>query len=110
LAAQAIQEVSRDLKNVDAAIDCSNEATVGRHFLAPPDDVRGNHASASPDRTPVDLQSVTDLCEMSVNWLNDVIPSKSVAIWFSCLIICKASTPRATKPVLISHGSCPLEK
>ena len=42
-------------KNVDAAIDRPNEAAVGRHFLAPPDDVRGNHATASAHRTPVDL-------------------------------------------------------
>ncbi len=28
-------------------------------------------------------KSVTDICEMSVNWLGDVIPAKSVAIWFS---------------------------
>ena len=27
-------------------------------------------------------KSVTDICELSVNWLGDVIPAKSVAIWF----------------------------
>ena len=27
-------------------------------------------------------KSVTDICELSVNWLGDVIPAKCVAIWF----------------------------
>ena len=38
-------------------------------------------------------QSVTDICELSVNWLGDVIPAKAVAIWFESFeYICKAST------------------
>jgi HD-GYP domain-containing protein (c-di-GMP phosphodiesterase class II) len=57
-------------------------------------------------------QSVTDICEMSVNWLNDVIPSKSVAIWFSSFEHLQSQHAQGgdSKPVLISHGNCPLEQ
>jgi len=54
-------------------------------------------------------ESVTDICEMSVNWLNDVIPSKSVAIWFSSFEHLQSQHAQGgdSKPVLISHGECP---
>lgn len=57
-------------------------------------------------------QNVTDICELSVNWLSDVIPAKSVAIWFCSfehLQSQHAQSPSANT-VLISHGGCPLEE
>jgi HD-GYP domain-containing protein (c-di-GMP phosphodiesterase class II) len=54
-------------------------------------------------------QSVTDICEMSVNWLNDVIPAKSVAIWFNSFEHLQSQHAQGDNmPVLISHGNCPL--
>jgi putative nucleotidyltransferase with HDIG domain len=59
-------------------------------------------------------ESVTDICELSVNWLGDVIPAKSVAIWFESFdYIDEARTPGQTgdgKATLIAHGDCPLAK
>jgi putative nucleotidyltransferase with HDIG domain len=55
-------------------------------------------------------QSVTDICELSVNWLGDVIPAKSVAIWFSSFehLQSKHVQGKESDPVLITHGACPL--
>src|SRR3954467_11999131 len=57
-------------------------------------------------------ESVTDICELSVNWLGDVIPAKSVAIWFESFghadgqrTLGQTTDGRAT---LVAHGSCPL--
>jgi HD-GYP domain-containing protein (c-di-GMP phosphodiesterase class II) len=48
---------------------------------------------------------------MSVNLLNDVIPAKSVAIWFSSFEHLQSQHAQGDKkPVLISHGNCPLEQ
>jgi putative nucleotidyltransferase with HDIG domain len=59
-------------------------------------------------------ESVTDICELSVNWLGDVIPAKSVAIWFESFdYLDESRTPGQTngsKATLISHGDCPLKK
>jgi HD-GYP domain-containing protein (c-di-GMP phosphodiesterase class II) len=56
-------------------------------------------------------QSVTDICEMSVNWLNDVIPARSVAIWFSSFEHLQSQHAQGdNKPVLIANGNCPLEE
>ena len=59
-------------------------------------------------------QSVTDICELSVNWLGDVIPAKTVAIWFESFghmdgqrTLGQGNDGRAT---LVTHGSCPLAK
>jgi putative nucleotidyltransferase with HDIG domain len=55
-------------------------------------------------------QSVTDICELSVNWLNDVIPAKAVTIWFSSFehLQSQHAQDAAGEPVLIAHGNCPL--
>jgi putative nucleotidyltransferase with HDIG domain len=56
-------------------------------------------------------KSVTELCGHSVGWLADVVPAKSVAIWFeasSHLHEQHASESAGRKPVLIAHGKCPL--
>jgi putative nucleotidyltransferase with HDIG domain len=58
-------------------------------------------------------KSVTDLCSLSVNWLADVIPAKSVAIWFES--VADLHDPHtlahgADQAMLISHGNCPLEQ
>jgi putative nucleotidyltransferase with HDIG domain len=57
-------------------------------------------------------KSVTDICDLSVNWLSDVIPAKSVAIWFESFeymdnerMLGGGTKGRDT---LISQGDCPL--
>jgi len=58
--------------------------------------------------------SVTDLCGLSVNWLADVIPAKSVAIWFESMN--DLHEPHtvdhsvAGQAMLIAQGSCPLQQ
>ncbi len=59
-------------------------------------------------------KSVTDICELSVNWLGDVIPAKAVAIWFESFdyvdgqgTLGQAASGDAT---LVVHGDCPLAK
>jgi HD-GYP domain-containing protein (c-di-GMP phosphodiesterase class II) len=55
-------------------------------------------------------QSVRDICELSVNWLGDVIPAKSVAIWFSSFhnLQSQHAAGDEHQPVLIANGDCPL--
>ena len=58
-------------------------------------------------------KSVTDLCGLSVAWLADVVPARSVAIYFdssSHLHERHVVEGSGRKPVLISHGKCPLEE
>jgi HD-GYP domain-containing protein (c-di-GMP phosphodiesterase class II) len=58
-------------------------------------------------------QTVTELCRLSVAWLADVIPSKTVAIWFeSNAHLQEQHVTEATgrKPVLIAHGESPLSE
>jgi putative nucleotidyltransferase with HDIG domain len=57
-------------------------------------------------------KSVTDICEMSVNWLGDVIPAKSVVIWFETLGYMDSQSTLGHdadgSAMLIVHGNCPL--
>jgi putative nucleotidyltransferase with HDIG domain len=57
-------------------------------------------------------KSVTDICELSVNWLGDVIPAHAVAIWFESFdYIDDQRTLGQTdngEATLITHGECPL--
>jgi HD-GYP domain-containing protein (c-di-GMP phosphodiesterase class II) len=59
-------------------------------------------------------KSVTDLCELSVNWLADVIPARSVAIWFESMGELHEGHGlghgSADEAVLIVHGNSPLEQ
>ncbi len=59
-------------------------------------------------------KSATDLCDLSVNWLADVIPAKSVAIWFESMGNLHEGHAigqgQGSGPVLIAHGHCPLEQ
>jgi putative nucleotidyltransferase with HDIG domain len=58
-------------------------------------------------------KSVTDLCSLSVNWLADVIPAKSVAIWFESVTDLHDPHTFAhgtDQAMLISHGDCPLNQ
>jgi len=59
-------------------------------------------------------KSVADICELSVNWLGDVIPAKSVAIWFESFGYIDGQHTLGQgedgHAVLISHGACPLPK
>jgi hypothetical protein len=56
-------------------------------------------------------QTVTELCQLSVAWLADVIPARTVAIWFESnthlhdQLVVDAT---GDKSILISHGDCPL--
>jgi len=59
-------------------------------------------------------KSVTSLCELSVNWLADVVPAKCVAIWFES--ISELDENRSLdqgaerQPVLIFCGECPIKQ
>jgi putative nucleotidyltransferase with HDIG domain len=57
-------------------------------------------------------KSVTDICELSVNWLGDVIPAKSVAIWFESFGYMDSQRTLGHdadgSAMLIVHGNCPL--
>jgi putative nucleotidyltransferase with HDIG domain len=58
-------------------------------------------------------KSVTELCGLSVGWLADVVPAKSVAIWFESNVHLHeqhATEANGRKPVLIAHGKSPLEE
>jgi putative nucleotidyltransferase with HDIG domain len=59
-------------------------------------------------------KSVADICELSVNWLGDVIPAQAVAIWFESFdYIDDQRTLGQTEDgeaALIAHGECPLSK
>jgi HD-GYP domain-containing protein (c-di-GMP phosphodiesterase class II) len=59
-------------------------------------------------------KSVTDLCGLSVQWLAEVVPAKSVAIWFdgNSELNEQEAMDRGmeVQPVLISHGDCPLDE
>jgi HD-GYP domain-containing protein (c-di-GMP phosphodiesterase class II) len=59
-------------------------------------------------------KSVADICELSVNWLGDVIPAQAVAIWFESFdYIDDQRTLGQTEDgeaTLITHGECPLTK
>jgi putative nucleotidyltransferase with HDIG domain len=58
-------------------------------------------------------KSVTDLCSLSVNWLSDVIPAKSVAIWFESMGDLQdphTAENLAEQAMLILQGNCPLEQ
>ena len=56
-------------------------------------------------------KSVNDLCGLSVGWLADVIPARTVAIWFDSgahLYDQHVAEGAKRKPVLIAHGTPPL--
>jgi putative nucleotidyltransferase with HDIG domain len=59
-------------------------------------------------------KSVPDLCSLSVNWLADVIPAKSVAIWFESMgDLHEPHTleqSAAGQALLIAQGACPLRQ
>jgi putative nucleotidyltransferase with HDIG domain len=59
-------------------------------------------------------KSVTDLCSLSVNWLADVIPAKSVAIWFESMNdLHEPHTLEqsvAGQALMIAQGTCPLQQ
>jgi putative nucleotidyltransferase with HDIG domain len=59
-------------------------------------------------------KSVTDLCGLSVNWLADVIPAKSVAIWFESMgDLHEPHTleqSAAGQALLMAQGACPLQQ
>jgi putative nucleotidyltransferase with HDIG domain len=59
-------------------------------------------------------KSVTDICELSVNWLGDVIPAKSTAIWLDSAGHLGGQHALASdadgNTMLILHGNCPLAK
>ena len=111
--AQAIQEVSAAICEKTAMQQSTAQmkrqlADISSHLLMTFEEITllhrlTEHLSIS--------QSVTDICAMSVNWLNDVIPAKSVAIWFSSFEHLQSQHAQGdNQPVLIAHGDCPLEQ
>jgi putative nucleotidyltransferase with HDIG domain len=109
---QAIQEVSAAIAEKTALQQASAQmkrqlADISSHLLMTFEEITllhrlTEHLSIS--------QSVTDICELSVNWLNDVIPAKAVAIWFSSFehLQSQHAQGAVSGPVLIAHGNCPL--
>jgi len=57
-------------------------------------------------------KSVTDICELSVNWLGEVIPAKCTAIWLDSVesLGDQYAQQDADQAMLISHGACPVAK
>ena len=59
-------------------------------------------------------KSATDICELSVNWLGDVIPAKSVCIWLENFGHIDnqhgVGADGDGREMLIAHGDCSLEK
>ncbi len=57
-------------------------------------------------------KSIAELCELSVNWLSDVIPAECIAIWLNSVEELDDQQPledeAIVQPVLITHGACPL--
>jgi HD-GYP domain-containing protein (c-di-GMP phosphodiesterase class II) len=56
-------------------------------------------------------KSVTDICELSVNWLGDVIPAKAVAIWFESFDDVDGRSLGQIadgRGKLVTHGNCPI--
>jgi putative nucleotidyltransferase with HDIG domain len=56
-------------------------------------------------------KSVTELCRLSVAWLADVVPARTVAIWFDAsthLHDPHTAEDAEHKPILIAHGDSPL--
>jgi putative nucleotidyltransferase with HDIG domain len=93
---QTTAQLKRQLADISAHLLATFEEITLLHRLT-------EHLSIS--------KSVTELCRLSVSWLADVVPAKSVAIWFessSHLHEQHASESAGGKPVLIAHGKCPL--
>ncbi len=109
---KAIQEVSSAIAEKSALQQANSQikrqlADISSHLLMTFEEITllhrlTEHLSIS--------QSVTDICEMSVNWLGEVIPAKAVAIWFSSFEHLQSQHVQGAdgRPVLISHGNCPL--
>jgi putative nucleotidyltransferase with HDIG domain len=113
---QAIQEVTNSVVERTALQSSSAQlkrqlADISSHLLMTFEEITllhrlTEHLSIS--------KSVTDICALSVNWLGDVIPAKSVAIWFES--ISDAHSQHAVgqgvagEPLLIAHGDCPLNQ
>jgi putative nucleotidyltransferase with HDIG domain len=109
---KAIQEVSAAVAEKSALLQSNAQikrqlADISSHLLMTFEEITllhrlTEHLSIS--------QSVTDICELSVNWLGDVIPAKAVAICFSSFENLQSQHAQGSTsgPVLIKHGDCPL--
>jgi putative nucleotidyltransferase with HDIG domain len=92
---QSTAQMKRQLADISAHLLMTFEEITLLHRLT-------EHLSIS--------ESVKDICELSVNWLGDVIPAKSVAIWFRSFENLQSKHLQNTDggPVLIAHGNCAL--
>ncbi len=110
---QAIQEVSAAICEKNAMQQSTTQmkrqlSDISSHLLMTFEEITllhrlTEHLSIS--------KSVTEICAMSVNWMNDVIPARSVAIWFSSFEHLQSQHAQGeNQPVLIAHGDCPLEQ
>jgi putative nucleotidyltransferase with HDIG domain len=110
----AIQEVSSAVTEKLALVQTTAQlkrqlADLSAHLLATFEEITllhrlTEHLSIS--------KSVTELCALAVGWLADVVPAKSVAIWFesSSHLHEQHASEAGGKPVLIAHGKSPLEE
>jgi putative nucleotidyltransferase with HDIG domain len=110
--AHAVQEVSLAITEKTAlqqnAVQLKRQlADISSHLLMTFEEITLLHRLT--ERLSI-AKSVTDLCSLSVNWLSDVIPAKSVAIWFEKLgdLHEPHSLERADEAMLIAQGNCPL--
>ena len=95
---QTTQQLKRQLADLSSHLLTTFEEITLLHRLT-------EHLSIS--------KSVTDLCGLSVGWLADVIPARTVAIWFdsgSHLHEQPAMEGAGRKPMLIVHGTPPLDE
>jgi HD-GYP domain-containing protein (c-di-GMP phosphodiesterase class II) len=95
---QTTQQLKRQLADLSSHLLTTFEEITLLHRLT-------EHLSIS--------KSVTDLCGLSVGWLADVIPARTVAIWFDSgnhLYDQHSAVGAGGKPVLITHGTPPLDE
>ena len=95
---QTTQQLKRQLADLSSHLLTTFEEITLLHRLT-------EHLSIS--------KSVTELCGLSVGWLADVIPARTVAIWFdsSTRLYEQHDVEGAgAKPVLIAHGTPPMDE
>ncbi|MFO0792107.1 MAG: HD-GYP domain-containing protein [Pirellulales bacterium] len=112
--AQAIQEIAASITDKISLQQSSAQlkrqmADISSHLLMTFEEITllhrlTEHLSIS--------KSVVDICELSVNWLGDVIPAKCVAIWFESFGYMDSQRTLGenadVNAKLILHGNCPL--
>jgi HD-GYP domain-containing protein (c-di-GMP phosphodiesterase class II) len=112
---QAIQEVSAGIVEKCALQQTNTQlkrqlADISSHLLMTFEEITLLHRLT--EHLSI-AKSVTDLCGLSVTWLAEVIPAKSVAIWLDSMggLHDEHSLEHLNAgPMLISQGDCPLQQ